>query len=58
MHCKYVESGYKCPYPGVPCINETCGNGMLEKELGEVCDDKNNLNGDSCSYDCSKVTNG
>jgi cysteine-rich repeat protein len=29
-----------------------CGNGMLEKNLGEVCDDGNTVSGDGCSSDC------
>ncbi len=30
----------------------SCGNGKVETELGESCDDKNNKNGDGCSSQC------
>ncbi len=30
-----------------------CGDGIVQTELGEVCDDGNNLDGDDCSADCS-----
>ena len=30
----------------------SCGNGKVETELGESCDDKNNKNGDGCSNQC------
>ena len=53
MHCKYVEPGWKCPVGGKPCIPLTCGNGMVE--TGELCDDKNNADGDGCSYDCMHI---
>ncbi|MBD3202766.1 hypothetical protein GF327_00595 [Candidatus Woesearchaeota archaeon] len=36
---------------------QTCGNGILETELGEECDDGNNANGDGCSEDCNVETN-
>src|SRR5262245_22052467 len=35
-----------CVVPGV------CGNGVLEPELGELCDDGNTESGDGCSSDC------
>jgi len=34
------------------CINLFCGNGALD--LGEMCDDSNNVNGDGCSDTCMK----
>jgi len=30
----------------------TCGNGDLQEELGEECDDGNTVDGDGCSADC------
>ena len=30
----------------------TCGNGIYEPNLGEVCDDGNILNGDGCNNRC------
>lgn len=30
----------------------SCGNGIVEKELGESCDDKNLVSGDGCSKIC------
>lgn len=29
-----------------------CGNGKLEKETGEECDDGNQLNKDGCTNEC------
>ena len=29
-----------------------CGNGTVEKDLGEQCDDGNTIDGDGCSSDC------
>lgn len=50
MHCMYVEQGWKCPIDGIPCVRTLCGNKIVD--AGETCDDGNNLDGDSCSYDC------
>lgn len=30
-----------------------CGNGILEEEKGEECDDGNNMGGDGCSVECT-----
>jgi cysteine-rich repeat protein len=32
--------------------NENCGNGTIEAEEGETCDDNNNVDGDGCSATC------
>lgn len=32
-----------------------CGNGVLEKNLGEVCDDGNFEDGDGCASDCKTI---
>jgi cysteine-rich repeat protein len=29
-----------------------CGDGVVDKDIGEVCDDGNDRWGDGCSYDC------
>lgn len=34
------------------CKFELCGNGVIDKEVGEVCDDGNTVGGDHCSADC------
>ena len=35
---------------------DNCGNGTLETEDGEQCDDGNNLDGDGCSATCEQET--
>jgi len=53
-------SGRRCA-PGQMCAAyqdacipiEGCGDGIVNVEKGEVCDDGNIRNGDSCSSDCS-----
>ena len=51
-------SGRVCP-PGSSCdanrdtcISDSCGNGILEGQAGEMCDDGNNIAGDGCSPLC------
>ncbi len=45
-----VDDGNGC---SADCKTNThCGNGTLETNLGEVCDDGNNVSGDGCSQDC------
>ncbi len=34
------------------CLPAACGNGRLDHLEDEVCDDRNNLNGDGCSGNC------
>lgn len=34
------------------CLNEGCGNGILETVRGEQCDDHNTMGGDGCSSTC------
>lgn len=34
---------------------ERCGNGRVEQNRGEVCDDGNTVNGDGCSSDCRSL---
>ncbi|WP_437785692.1 hypothetical protein [Sorangium sp. So ce1097] len=33
-----------------------CGNGLMEEENGEVCDDGNVQDGDGCRADCTPGT--
>ncbi|MCZ6715308.1 MAG: hypothetical protein O7B29_15320, partial [Deltaproteobacteria bacterium] len=53
-----VESNEECNDPGTPgcsalCeIVEGCGDGVLQPELGEGCDDGGTANGDGCDSDC------
>jgi len=48
-----VEPGYLCPTPGAPCVKfAPCGNGIVETDLGEDCDDGNRKSGDGCSGSC------
>ena len=54
-----VQSGWECiNLSGFPSkcspkvVTPHCGNGILEPEKGEVCDDGNLVNGDGCSYFC------
>lgn len=51
-----VQTGWKCgpkptAYPTTVCLH-ICGNGLVEPEKGEQCDDANNENGDGCSSNC------
>ncbi|CAH2315900.1 Pappalysin-1 [Pelobates cultripes] len=34
--------------------NGYCGDGVIQKELGEECDDKNKMSGDGCSLFCKQ----
>ena len=48
-----VEPGYLCPTPGSPCVKfAPCGNGIVEPNFGEDCDDGNRKSGDGCSGSC------
>ncbi|HEY3667608.1 MAG TPA: DUF4215 domain-containing protein [Polyangiaceae bacterium] len=33
-------------------LGPRCGDGILQKDQGEDCDDGNNKSGDDCSPDC------
>jgi cysteine-rich repeat protein len=45
--------GLRCGIRGTTqvCVSPTCGNGR--PDLGEACDDGNNVSGDGCPADCS-----
>ena len=47
-----ITSGWRCSGQPSVCIEEPCGNGVLEPEFGEECDDGNRTSGDGCSADC------
>jgi fibro-slime domain-containing protein len=47
--CSMVETGWRCPVPGKPCV-PICGDGVIEGS--ETCDDGNTTNGDGCSSTC------
>ncbi len=46
----YCPAGTKCAARQAVCIVDNCGDGVLQ--AGEVCDDGNKIDGDSCSADC------
>lgn len=45
-----LESGFKCPTPGMPCEETVCGDNIVEGT--EQCDDGNNDTGDGCNPLC------
>lgn len=63
-HCATVEPGWRCPFPGRPCepipdggIEDggisMCGDGIVQRELGEICDDGVNAGGyGGCAPGC------
>ena len=52
-----IESGWECPEPGKPCIDQrVCGNGILTPN--ETCDDHNTKDDDGCSSDCKTIEPG
>ena len=42
----------------VTVIDPVCGNGIVERNQGESCDDQNNISGDGCDAMCVKEPNG
>lgn len=55
----FVTSGVNCAFrrggfcvPGEGCDVDLCGDGAIDTEIGEACDDLNRTNGDGCSVDC------
>jgi cysteine-rich repeat protein len=49
-----IETEYRCPAPGQPCIDlAVCGDGILNHD--EICDDGNRISGDGCSADCREI---
>ncbi len=49
-----VEEGYRCPAPGIPCIADACGDGVIAGTgpSAETCEDGNVVDGDGCSSAC------
>jgi fibro-slime domain-containing protein len=45
-----VESGFRCPVPGVACVAIVCGDKKVESP--ELCDDGNVASGDGCDASC------
>jgi cysteine-rich repeat protein len=36
----------------MPAVGVFCGNGILDPQLGETCDDGNTVDGDACPHNC------
>ena len=59
--CRQKEDGDACDYSGTPdgrcygdvCFPRGCGNGFVDVDEGEACDDGNTESEDGCSADCS-----
>jgi cysteine-rich repeat protein len=65
IECEGKAEGDGCSFPGEPsgscsggvCLPVGCGNGVVESQLGEICDDGNRnptseTLGDTCAADC------
>jgi cysteine-rich repeat protein len=55
VHCGgdlYCPQGSSCAAKQSVCISNGCGDGVLNRGAGEVCDDGNITDGDGCSGDC------
>ncbi len=57
-----IQSGEVCDTPNqdgcAPDCKSKCGNGIVEKAQGEICDDSNGNSGDGCSSTCRVVETG
>lgn len=42
--------------PGCPTARPGCGDGCVDRAIGETCDDGNRLPGDGCDRDCQRET--
>lgn len=49
---RYCPAGTKCTATGDACITDHCGDGVVQPEFGEVCDDGNKKDNDGCSANC------
>ncbi len=48
-----VDSGaVDASAPVSKCVEDRCGDGIVETSAGEACDDGNNVSGDGCSSTC------
>ena len=43
---------YRCALYQDTCIENDCGDGLIHREAGEICDDGNTVSGDGCRSDC------
>lgn len=50
--CKAIEPTYRCADVGGTNACFRCGDGHLDVEVGEVCDDGDNAGGDGCNASC------
>lgn len=61
--CEGQDEGAGCSFVGEPsgscsggvCLPVGCGNGVIEPQLSEVCDDGNRTSFDGCSADCTSA---
>ncbi len=61
--CEGQDDGAGCSFIGEPsgscsggvCLPVGCGNGVVEPQLNEVCDDGNRTSFDGCSADCTSA---
>ena len=58
--CSFQGQTYLCPgdtecaTSQMLCVKPAgCGNGITDREAGEVCDDGNTQGGDGCPADCT-----
>ncbi|MCC6621559.1 MAG: DUF4215 domain-containing protein [Deltaproteobacteria bacterium] len=46
--CQIVSDGYRCSGLGAGCSMPECGDRIVDRHLGESCDDGNEVAGDGC----------
>jgi len=51
-----TSQGFNVVTPGGGGYSPSCGNGILDPQIGEQCDDGNFVNGDGCSVGCQLET--
>jgi fibro-slime domain-containing protein len=53
--CQLEDPGHwTCPQPNQPCVKlQYCGDGVVQKDRGEQCDDNNMSPGDGCTGLCT-----
>lgn len=47
-----IQPGFVCP--GNVCHANACGDGVIESQFGEQCDDGNSASGDGCAASCEE----
>jgi|GEM_PF-4369879 len=50
--CTIIADGYRCSGLGAGCGVPRCGDGAVDANLGERCDDGNEVDGDGCNIAC------